>query len=211
MLGLVTALLLQSNIKFRTFFRSVLLIPWAIPTLVAALVFMLIYQADYGLLNGLLLQSGLTGEKLNVLNDMKLALFGIMGVAVWRQTPLVAVMTLAGLQGIPHDRYEAAKIDGAGGTQTFFYITLPALKPVLANVTLLMIIANFQMFTLFYTMTGGGPAAATQSLAIFTYETAFQTYDLGKGSAIGVLWMLLLLLVSIPLNRLANRGSQGGD
>ncbi|MFF2910314.1 carbohydrate ABC transporter permease [Paenibacillus sp. NPDC057934] len=204
-LGLASALLLNSRIRFRAFFRSILLIPWAIPTLVAALVFLLIYQADYGVLNGLLIQSGLTDKKLNVLNDLNLALYGIMGVAIWRQTPLAAVMTLAGLQGVPRDWYEAATIDGASKLKTFLYITLPALKPVLANVTLLMVVANFQMFTLFYALTGGGPADATQSLAIYTYETAFQAYDLGKGSAIGVIWMLLLLLIAVPLNRVAHR------
>ncbi|OAB48574.1 carbohydrate ABC transporter permease [Paenibacillus antarcticus] len=205
LVGIALALILHSNIILRGFFRSIILIPWAIPTIVASVIFLLIYNSDYGVLNQLLISSGLINEKLNILNDASLALIGIMGIAVWKQTPLMTIMILAGLQGISKSIYEAATIDGAGATRSFFHITLPALKPVLANVALLMTVTNFQMFTLFYSLTNGGPVDATKSLAILTYETAFQKYDLGQGATIGVIWMFVLLLFSIPLYRIAHR------
>ncbi|MBP2000632.1 multiple sugar transport system permease protein [Paenibacillus shirakamiensis] len=208
-LGTILALLLHSQIRFRSFFRSIMLIPWAIPTIVSAVIFLVIYNGDYGVLNQILMTTGISDHKLNALNDLTLALPAVMGVAIWRQTPLMAIMILAGLQNIPASLYEAATIDGAGARSSFFHITLPSLKPVLANVALLMTVNNFQMFTLFYTLTNGGPVGATKSLAILTYETAFEQYDLGLGAAIGVIWMILLLLFSIPLYRMAHASREG--
>ncbi|WP_028550160.1 carbohydrate ABC transporter permease [Paenibacillus sp. UNC451MF] len=207
LIGLVMSLLLNRNIRFRAFFRSIVMIPWAIPTIVTALIFMWIYQNDYGVLNYTLVHLGITKENINWLNSIDYALGSIIVVAVFRQMPLVAVMLLAGLQSISQSLYEAAKIDGASGWKLFTNVTLPLLKPVITSVTLIMVVNNFQMFTLFFTLTGGGPLDATRSLAILTYETAFSKYELGKGSAIGVIWLILLFAFSVVFTRLMNKGS----
>lgn len=207
LLGLGMALLLNSNIKFRTFFRSIIMIPWAIPTIVTALIFLWIYQPDFGILNYVSKSLGLIDENIAWLRSFDYALGSIVVVAVFRQTPLVGVMLLAGMQNIAQSLYEAAKIDGASRFRILTSITIPLLKPVIASVSLMMIVQNFQMFTLFYTLTGGGPADATKSLAILTYEVAFERYDLGQGSAIGVIWLIVLFSFSIIFTKLMNRNS----
>ncbi|MCS7463852.1 sugar ABC transporter permease [Paenibacillus doosanensis] len=205
LLGLTLALLLNRNIRFRGFFRSIVMIPWAIPTIVTALIFLWIYQSDYGVLNYALVSAGVIESNVNWLQSVDYALTAIIVVAVFRQTPLVAVMILAGLQNISASLYEAAKIDGASGWRLFTHITLPLLKPVISSVTLIMIVNNFQMFTLFFTLTNGGPAGATSSLAILTYDTAFSKYEMGKGSAIGVIWLVMLFTFSLIFTRIMNR------
>ncbi|RED58164.1 carbohydrate ABC transporter permease [Cohnella phaseoli] len=208
LLGLLTAVLLNRNIRMRSFLRSLFMIPWAIPTIVTALIFLWIYQPDYGVLNYMMTRSGLMSENVSWLQSMDWALAAITVVAVFRQTPLVSVMLLAGLQNIPASLYEAARIDGASGWKMFLHVTLPLLKPVITSVTLIMIVNNFQMFTLFFTLTNGGPAGSTTSLAILTYETAFSRYELGKGSAIGVIWLILLFVFSVLFTRYMNRNSE---
>ncbi|WP_245850942.1 carbohydrate ABC transporter permease [Paenibacillus herberti] len=204
-IGMSLAIVLNRNIRFRGFFRSIIMIPWAIPTIVSALIFMWIYQGDYGVLNYVLTNLGIIDDNINWLRSTDYALSSIIVVAVFRQTPLVAVMLLAGLQGISSSLYEAARIDGANGWQVFRKITLPMLKPVIGSVALIMIVNNFQMFTLFFTLTNGGPAGATTSLAIHTYITAFSQYEMGKASAIGVIWLLLLFAFSMVFTRIMNR------
>ncbi|MFH5185298.1 carbohydrate ABC transporter permease [Paenibacillus sp. TAB 01] len=204
-IGMVLALVLNQNIRFRAFFRSIVMIPWAIPTIVTALIFLWIYQTDYGVLNYTLLHMGIISSNINWLQSIGFAMPSIIVVAVFRQCPLVAVMILAGLQNISVSLYEAAKIDGASGWRLFTGVTLPLVKPVIASVTLIMIVNNFQMFTLFYTLTNGGPAGSTTSLAILTYVTAFSKYEMGKGSAIGVIWLVLLFGFSVIFTRVMNR------
>lgn len=207
LLGLLMAILLNRNIRMRRFLRSLFMIPWAIPTIVTALIFLWIYQPDYGVLNYIGTNAGLLDENVSWLQSMNWALPAITVVAVFRQTPLVCVMLLAGLQNISASLYEAARIDGASGWRLFRSVTLPLLKPVIASVTLIMIVNNFQMFTLFFTLTGGGPAGSTTSLAILTYETAFSKYELAEGSAIGVIWLVLLFVFSVVFTRFMNRNT----
>ncbi|MEC0231915.1 carbohydrate ABC transporter permease [Paenibacillus alba] len=205
LLGMGLALVLNRDIRFRAFFRSIIMIPWAIPTIVTALIFLWIYQTDYGVLNYSLLHLGVIDDNVNWLQSTRFALPSIIVVAIFRQTPLVAVMLLAGLQGIPGSLYEAARMDGASGWKLFTQITLPMLKPVISSVTLIMIVNNFQMFTLFFSLTNGGPAGSTTSLAILTYVTAFSRYEMGKASAIGVIWLVLLFVFSMIFTRIMNR------
>lgn len=205
LLGLTMALLLNQKIKFRTFFRSLVMIPWAIPTIVTALIFMWIYQPDFGVLNYMLRSIGIISQNITWLGSFDFAIWAIIVVAVFRQTPLVGVMLLAGMQNISQSLYESAKIDGAGRFRILTSITIPLLKPVITSVVLMMIVQNFQMFTLFYTLTGGGPADATKSLAILTYELSFERYNLGKGSAIGVIWLIILFSFSMLFTKIMNR------
>lgn len=196
-IGLCVALLLNCrSIRFSKLYRSLLFLPWTIPSLVVAVVWMFMYQPQYGIItNALSLQSH------NVLGEMNSAMFAVIIAAVWKQMPLMMIMLLSGLQTVPDNLKEAADIDGANSFQKFGSITLPCLMPVLKTVTLTSIITNFQMFVLFFTMTGGGPVRATTTLTIYTYETAFTGYNLGKGAAIGVCWLAFLVIFSVVYNK----------
>lgn len=111
------------------------------------------------------------------------------------------IMLLSGLQTVPENLKEAAEMDGATGFQKFIAITIPCVMPVIKTVTLTSIVSNFQMFVLFFTMTGGGPVRATTTLPLYTYETAFSGFDLGKGAAIGVCWLVFLVVFSAVYNK----------
>lgn len=198
LIGLGIALLLNMNrLKGRKLFRSLLFLPWTIPSLVVAVTWMFIFQPQYGIVNYLF---GL-GDY-NVLFNPKTAMIGVIISAVWKQMPLMMIMLLSGLQTVPEDLKEAAEIDGASGLQKFWCIIVPCIMPVVKTVTLTSIVSNFQMFVLFFTMTGGGPVRATTTLPLYTYETAFSGFNLGKGAAIGVCWLLFLVIFSTVYNKI---------
>ena len=180
-IGLGVALLLNSgSLRGRKVFRSLLFLPWTIPSLVVAVTWMFIFQPQYGIVNYLL---GL-GDY-SVLGSPKTAMLGVIISAVWKQMPLMMIMLLS----------------GATGAQKFWCITVPCIMPVVKTVTLTSIVSNFQMFVLFFTMTGGGPVRATTTLPLYTYETAFSGFNLGKGAAIGVCWLVFLVIFSTVYNR----------
>ncbi|MEK3913418.1 carbohydrate ABC transporter permease [Paenibacillus sp. FSL H7-0331] len=200
--GIVLAALLNRIVFMRKWLRTLILIPWTIPTLVVALLWMWMFQPQYGVLNYLFVSWGLIGKPYDWLTSLDLALPAVMAAALWRQLPFMATMLLAGMQGISPEIYEAADIDGANRRQAFWYITLPQLKSTIQTVTLIAMIENFKMFPLFWIMTGGGPLNATTTLAILSYKTAFVKLNLGEGAAIGVLWLLLLLFIAWGYNKL---------
>lgn len=196
-IGLGSALLLNCRaLKGSKIYRTLLFLPWTIPSLVVAVVWMFMYQPQYGVVNYLL---GL--QNANLLGEMSTAMLGVIIAAVWKQMPLMMIMLLSGLQTVPASLREAADIDGANALQKFRAITLPCLMPVLKTVTLTSIITNFQMFVLFYAMTGGGPVRATTTLTIYAYETAFTGFNLGRGAAIGVCWLTFLVIFSVVYNK----------
>ena len=201
-LSMALAMILNMNIPGRKLLRTLVLIPWIVPTIVVALLWMWIFQPQYGVMNHILMGTGIINEPKTWLSDLKLAMPSVMIAALWRQLPFMTIMLLSGMQGIPEDMYEAAVIDGANKKQMFFHITLPFLANVIKTVTLVAVIENFKMFPLFWIMTGGGPVMATTTLAILSYQTAFTSLNLGKGAAIGVLWLLILILFSWGYNKL---------
>lgn len=205
-LGILLALLLNQVVRMRKLLRTVVLIPWTIPTIVVALLWMWLFQPQYGVLNYILISLGIIDKPFEWLTSLHLALPSVMAAALWRQLPFMSTMLLAGMQGIPADIYEASRIDGANRRQTFWYITLPQLKNTIKTVTLIAMIENFKMFPLFWIMTGGGPLNATTTLAILSYKTAFIKLNLGEGAAIGVMWLLLLLFISWGYNKLFSIG-----
>ncbi len=204
-LGFAIALLLNRNIKGRNFLRGLFFLPWTFPTLVVGVIWLWIYQPQYGILNYLLNQFHVIHQNINWIGEMNTAMPAVIAAAVWKQTPLMMVMILAALQTVPKDLEEAAVIDGAGTIPKFFNVTLPCIMSVLKTVTLTSIITNFQMFVLFFIMTGGGPVRATTTLTIYTYETAFMKFNLGKGAAIGVFWLLFLVMFSVVYNAILTR------
>lgn len=197
-IGLGVALLLNSKkLKGRRLFRSLLFLPWTIPSLVVAVTWMFIFQPQYGVVNYLFRLGDYS-----ILGNPQTAMGGVIISAVWKQMPLMMIMLLSGLQTVPEDLKEAAEIDGATGMQKFLCITAPCIMPVIKTVTLTSIVSNFQMFVLFFTMTGGGPVRATTTLPLYTYDTAFSGFDLGKGAAIGVCWLVFLIIFSTIYNKI---------
>lgn len=196
-IGLGAALLLNTgSLRGRKLFRSLLFLPWTIPSLVVAVTWMFIFQPQYGIFNYLFHLGDYS-----VLGSPKTAMMGVIISAVWKQMPLMMIMLLSGLQTVPEDLKEAAEIDGATGIQKFWCIVVPCIMPVVKTVTLTSIVSNFQMFVLFFTMTGGGPVRATTTLPLYTYETAFSGFNLGKGAAIGVCWLVFLVIFSTVYNK----------
>ena len=205
-LGLALALLLNTNVKGRGLFRGLFLIPWTIPSVVVAILFRWMFHQQFGVMNYLLHLFGLT-DTVNIAWTQQpfLAMLLVVMAAVWRQLPYMMVMILAALQSVDKTLIEAARIDGAGAGRILWNITLPSIKPVASTAVWLAVLSNFQMFTIVYNMTGGGPVDATTTLGIAAYRTAFQAYNFGEGSTIGVLWMLVLLAGTLAYNYLNER------
>ncbi len=194
-IGFVVALILNTSIRGQGLLRSLFLLPWLIPTVVVSFLWMWIFNANYGVLNGLLRQTGLIVENINWLGHRERAMFAVIVAKSWNTFPWMAVMLLAGLQTIPRELNEAAAIDGAGRARIFRHITLPQLRGIIGTVVLLSFIWNFQHFETLYVMTTGGPARATTTFSVAVYKTAFQKFDLGEAGAIGILWMALLSVI----------------
>jgi multiple sugar transport system permease protein len=194
------ALLLNSDIKWRNLFRGLFLMPWTIPSVVVALLWLWMLQPQYGVVNYLLHQIGLVARNQQWVQNPDLAMPSVAMASVWRQFPIMVVMLLAGLQTIPKNLVEAAKIDGASDLNVFRHVTIPFLRPVIGTTVLITIINNFQSFTIIFNMTGGGPVKKTTTLSIATYQEAFRRFDIGTGSAIGVLWLLALIGITVIYN-----------
>ncbi|MEP0764271.1 MAG: sugar ABC transporter permease [Chloroflexota bacterium] len=194
-IGFAVALILNTSMRGQGLLRSLFLLPWLIPTVVVSFLWMWIFNANYGVLNGLLRQTGLIAENINWLGHRERAMFAVIIAKSWNTFPWMAVMLLAGLQTIPRELNEAAAIDGAGRARIFRHITIPQLRGIIGTVLLLSFIWNFQHFETLYVMTTGGPAKATTTFSVAVYKTAFQKFDLGEAGAIGILWMALLSVI----------------
>jgi multiple sugar transport system permease protein len=195
LLGLGIALVLNRSFRGRGLLRAIVLIPWAIPTVVASQMWRFIFNDRYGLVNFALFGGDLS-RYLAPLADPEFALGAIMVAEVWKTTPFAALIVLAGLQGISDDLYEAARVDGASPWQQFRHITLPLLTPALLLALLFRTIDALRVFDLVYVMTQGGPADATNVLQFYGYKKTFAEGMIGYGSAIAVMVFLLSLTLS---------------
>jgi multiple sugar transport system permease protein len=190
-LGLLTALLLRRQRAGRRLALSLLLLAWALPSVVTAKLFEWLYHPSAGLVNFLL------GERpLNWLGDPHLALGGVILADVWRTMPFVALLCYARLLTIPPEVYEAAQVDGASGPAMLRHITLPLVRSVLLIALLFRTLDALRAFDLMFVLTGGGPANTTETLTVYAYRSLFQTLQLGLGSAIGVAVFALVMLVA---------------
>jgi multiple sugar transport system permease protein len=190
-LGLSIAMLLQREFRFKGFVRAVVLIPWAIPTVVSAKMWEWMYNTDFGILNYLL------GAEVNWLGSPLWALNAAVFMDVWKTTPFVAILLMAGLQVIPRDLSQAARIDGAGSWDVFRKVTLPLLKPVILVVLIFRTLDAFRVFDAVYVLTGGGPANTTETLSIYAYKVLFQTLQFGYGSTLSVVVFLCVGMISV--------------
>lgn len=201
-LGLGSAVALNKKFRGRSLLRSILLLPWAIPTVITALLWMWVFQPQYGVFNYLLIKLNIITGPIAWVTSIKYSLFSVVIAAAWRQLPFITTMMLAGLQSIPKDLYAAAFIDGASNSQVFFKITLPMLSGVIKSTLLISIIDNFKQFPLFWIMTGGGPIGKTTTLAILTYKNSFINLNFGKGAAVSTCWLAILIIFSVVYNKL---------
>jgi len=193
LIGLGVASLLNKDIKCRGLFRAILLIPWAIPTIVATANWSYLLNDQYGLINAWLKKWGLISSPILFLADTSLVLLTVIIVGTWKSYPFMALSLLAGMQNIDTSIYESAKMDGANGRQVFWYITLPGLKQVSLVITTLMFIWGFNNFDIIFLMTSGGPLNATRSLSIYTYNLAFFRGRMGYSATISIITFILLI------------------
>jgi ABC-type sugar transport system permease subunit len=191
--GMGIALLLYAPLRGRWLFRTIVVLPWALPTIVNGAMWRYFFNAQYGVVNALLTQLGISSSYHAWLSSPVAALNIVILADVWKNTSLVAFFLLAGLTTIPSDLYEAARIDGYGRWGAFVHITLPLMRPVIVVVLVLRTIEAFKVFDIIYVMTGGGPANGTQSIAYYTYQRAFSDEYFGYGSALAYLMVVFIL------------------
>jgi len=208
-LGLGIALLLHRSFRGRGLARTAVLIPWALPTVVAARMWEWIYNPEFGIMNYLLQRLSLTSGPVSWLGDPFWAIHAAILADAWKTTPFAALILLAGLAAIPPDLARAARVDGAGSFRVFFEITLPLLRPALVVTALFRFLDSFRVFDAIYVLTGGGPANTTETLAVYIYKVVFQTLRFGYGSAIAVTMLLLAGAASVLIVALAGRGAFG--
>ncbi|AJY77743.1 hypothetical protein VN24_14555 [Paenibacillus beijingensis] len=205
-IGLAAALLFNTKFRFRGLARSLLLIPWAMPGVVNAMLWQTMLHPNYGLVNGLLLKLGLISDPINWLSDPKLALASVITAQLWTSFPFVALMYLAALQSIPYDLIEAGKIDGAGTFRIFTHIIVKLLVPVTLVLLVLRTIDSFRTFDLIFAMTKGGPANATELAGVYLYKQGFMFSNFGVGSAGSyVLTAFILVFVILYMRILRQR------
>ena len=202
LLGLALALLTESVGGHRgRLARTLLLTPWAVPFVVVAFLFRYMYLQNGGAVNAALLATGVIDVPISWLNVSSLALTAVMITNIWTMTPFFFLLLAAALAGIPNEVIESARVDRARGWSLVVQIKLPFLRNALLVSSLLMIIANFNDFAKIWAMTQGGPGYATTTLVIYVYRQAFENFAIGYASAIGVVWLVLLLAFAIAYLR----------
>jgi multiple sugar transport system permease protein/N,N'-diacetylchitobiose transport system permease protein len=209
-LGIAVALLLNAPLRARWFWRSLVVLPWALPTIVNGALWRWIYNGQYGALNGLLETLHLSDTPHQWLGSPFLALNMVILADVWKNTSIVVFFILAGLQTISSDLYESARMDGAGAWAAFWRITLPLLAPSIAVVLILRTIEAFKVFDIIYVMTGGGPASGTQTVAFYTYLQAFSNQLFGYGAALAYLIVLAVFALAMLYLRVLRQGQMAG-
>lgn len=193
-LGMGLALLLNHDLKGKGLIRSMILLPMMCTNVVIGLTWRLLYNYEFGLINYYLGASGL--NRVQWLSSPDVALPAVILVDVWNTTSFVALMLLAGLQSLPDEPFEAARIDGASSWQTFFYLTLPLLRQTILVALLWRLIDTFRIFDVIYLLTAGGPARATETVSIYVYRYGFQSFNLGFASSASYIMILIMLLIA---------------
>ncbi len=201
-LGFLFALMLNREMKGRTIFRAILLLPWLLPEVVIANLWKWIFNPSMGLLNSVLVSAGILEEPMSWLGSPKRALAVVILVCIWKGYPLVMIQLLAGLQTVPRDILEAATIDGATGWQAFWRVTLPSMKSTLIVTLILDIVWWFKHVTMIWLLTQGGPNGATNTISVDIYKRAFSFFDFGPSSAIAVIVFLICVLISVIQRRM---------
>jgi multiple sugar transport system permease protein len=202
-LGVAFALLLHRSFRGRGLVRAMVVLPWALPTAVMALAWAWIFNDAFGVLNDLLQRAGAIAAPIAWLGEPATAMLAMVTADVWKTTPFVTLVVLAGLQGIPEQVLEAARVDGLSSRQTFVRVTLPLLAPSLLVALLFRAVQAYAAFDLPYVMTGGGPGGATETVSLYAYRSYFRYLEFGYGSAIVVQGAMLAGLLAAGVLHLA--------
>lgn len=206
-LGLLAGILLNQRLRLRGVYRALILIPWVTPPVVSLISWQWMLNDQSGIINRMLIELGIIGEYEPILwlADPNLAMLSIIVVGTWSRFPFMMITVLAALSAIPDDLNEAASIDGATGFQVFRHITFPLILPVSVIATLLQAIWVFNDFGLPFVLTGGGPANATTPLILLAYKEAFQRFNIGYGTSLALISMVLMLILGAVYLRLQAR------
>lgn len=202
MLGFVFALMLNREMKGRTVFRAILLLPWLFPEVVVANLWRWIFNPSMGFLNSALVEAGILKEPMSWLGSPKFALGVVVFICVWKGYPLVMIQLLAGLQTVSKDVLEAATIDGANSWQTFWRVTLPCMRSTMGVTLVLDVVWWFKHVTMIWLLTQGGPNGASNTIAVDIYKRAFEFFSFGPSSAVAVIVFLLCVGISFAQRRL---------
>jgi multiple sugar transport system permease protein len=198
MIGLGVALILNMEIRNKHFFRVIAILPWTVPDVIGGLIWRFMFDTLPGIVNAVLLKTGLVAGPIDWLGNPKLALPCVIFAEVWRGYPFVMIILLAGLQAIPKQEYEAAELDGASKAQEFFFVTIPNLKFMLIIALILDTIWECRLFGMVFSMTGGGPGYSSQVLSLLTYKHYFVFFNVPYAAAISVVLAISMLLIGIP-------------
>jgi multiple sugar transport system permease protein len=202
LIGLGLALLLNQQMRGRSVFRALLLLPMMLPPVVVGVVWRLMLNSNFGAVNGTLKQFGLNTDALTWTASPKLAMASVVIADIWQWTPFMFLILLAGLQAIPQEPYEAALIDGANAWQTFRHVTLPLLKPAILIALLLRTMDLLRVFDQIFILTEGGPGFATETMSLYIYRTAFRFSNFGYAAAMSFVLLLITNVISVGYMRL---------
>jgi len=205
LLGMVLALTLNWMIKGRSWFQVIAILPWTVPDVVSGLVWRFMYNPTSGIINHILMSVGWTDRYIEWLANPSLALPSVIIADVWRGYPFVMIILLAGLQAIPEDYYEAAKVNGANVFQRFYYITIPCLARIIYIALALDTIWQMRRFGLIYNMSMGGPGHVTEILSLYIYKHYFKYFNFEYASALAVVMAIIMLAISYPYIRMIAR------
>jgi len=206
-IGFVIAVLLSARAAGRGFLRSLMVVPWAMPGIVVALLFTLLLDPLNGIVNALLEALGLVKSGVPFLAEVRSALPVVIGIGIWKNFPFVALMLLAALQGIPRELYEAADVDGASALQKLFRITWTVILPVFIIMFILQLVGTIKEFDLIFLVTAGGPALSTNVIGLDIYRNAFRFYRPGAASAEGMVLMVVCFFFAVLYYRYEFRKS----
>lgn len=208
-IGLWLALALNRAFRGRGLVRAAVLVPWAIPTVVSALLWRFMFEGQTGIVNSVLVGIRVLKEPVVWFIQPTAAWVPVILADVWKTTPFVALLLLAGLQNIDASLYEAARIDGASAWRQFRHVTLPLLKPAILVALIFRTLDAFRVFDLIYALTGGGPGTSTEPIALYTFNALLQNLQFGYGSALSVIVFLVTFCLAIIYIRLMGAGLTG--
>jgi multiple sugar transport system permease protein len=207
-IGVLLAVPLAAKTRGNTVATALLLLPFAITPAVSALIFRQLLDPNFGWIDHYLGAIGITSEPIEWLSNPGTAWIALIGLDVWQWTPFVALILMAGLQGVPEEPQQAAAIDGAKRWQVFRYITLPLLLPFVAVALLLRVVEAFKTFASVQVLTGGGPGRSTELVNTTVYRVALQDFSVGAAAALGIVFLIVLLALIPQLLRLLNRRTE---
>lgn len=204
-IGFALALFFNKKFPGRNLFRSLMLLAWMMPMVITASVFQWMLSGDYGVINYILMQLGIISEPQSWLSNHSTALMMTIVANVWVGIPFNMIILLSGLQGLPEQLYEAAKLDGANRFTQFRNITLPLMKPTILVLMMLGLIYTFKVFEIIFIMTAGGPIHSSTVLPIYAYQLSFTTFEFSQGAAVSMIMVLLLTIIAVFYLRAMNK------